>query len=78
MTPTSEICRDCGGNMAFDECLNPSDGPDFSYIWRAPDELWHEVTGWQNWGILCIPCFNRRAQDQGKLLYWQCSEGDWE
>jgi len=39
-------------------------------VWWADDDLWEEL-GCLPIGILCIRCFNRRANARGYLLRWR-------
>lgn len=52
-----EHCYDCGKAVGL--------------IWTAPDSMWAEVTGRPDGGgLLCIKCFDERAEAMGLLLRW--------
>jgi hypothetical protein len=55
-----EFCDDCGVAQPL--------------IWTAADGLWATVTeqplATDMGGVLCPPCFDRRARGQGRLLRW--------
>ncbi len=55
--PESEHCYDCGSAV--------------SVVWTAPDHMWSTVTGRPDGGgLLCVRCFDKRAEQQGVLLRW--------
>ena len=42
-------------------------------VWHADDDVWNNLSGYPDGdGLLCIRCFDRRAQEQGVYLYWAC------
>lgn len=52
-----EICGQCGRS--------------FPIVWWAiDDETWLRVNGAQN-GSMCVPCFDRKAQEMGIHLRWE-------
>jgi len=57
----SELCHECGR-------------PYYSSIgdtwWHADDGLWNKITGGPD-GLLCPPCFTRKCNELGILIYWE-------
>jgi hypothetical protein len=50
-------------------------GKAYRDVWWTEDELWKDVTGWQNGdGTCCIPCFIRIARNKGISLSWKCEK----
>ncbi len=39
--------------------------------WCDSDELWKEVTGYTENGIMCLECFDRQAEKRGISLRWK-------
>jgi hypothetical protein len=59
---TSERCAVCGEL--------------YSEVWRAPDDLWREVTGYQDGeGQVCRDCFEDAALEFGRSIYWTATDG---
>lgn len=57
ITAVREFCHDCGRRQPI--------------VWWADDELWKFVTGrYDEGGVLCPVCFDRRATRLGILLHW--------
>ena len=41
--------------------------------WRTEDDAWNKLSGYPDGnGLLCIRCFDRKAQEQGVYFYWAC------
>lgn len=59
-----ELCTDCGRPVG--RCTDS--------WWRAPDELWLEVTG-SDAGVLCPPCFTNRCRTRGIPLHYEAVVG---
>lgn len=56
-----ERCQKCGQHV--------------KHVWHAPDEVWEKVTGIRDEsGVLCIACFDAKAEAQHIFLYWECCE----
>ncbi len=54
-------------------------GRAYSLVWRAPDELWHAVTGCMDGGgLYCPECFVSMAREKGIEVYWDaCRAEEW-
>lgn len=56
-----ELCSRCGRR--------------YPHVWIASDELWERVTGRSDGGgLMCMTCFDRQAEENGIVLYWECAE----
>lgn len=55
VTLVHEFCKECGRAV--------------EQVWTAPDALWIDLNG-QPGGVLCIRCFDRRADERGLFLRW--------
>jgi hypothetical protein len=55
-------------------------GRAYSLVWRAPDELWHAVTGCMDGGgLYCPECFVSMAREKGIEVYWDaCRAEAWD
>jgi hypothetical protein len=58
-----EICMACGRPV----------GPRTGSWWAAPDVLWKRVIGDRH-GVVCPPCFTRKAADKGIVVSWRAVE----
>jgi hypothetical protein len=52
-----EFCETCGRRV--------------DQTWRAPDDLWLEITGRAVAGVRCVPCFDDAAMRRGLILRWR-------
>jgi len=61
------------GTIDFERCQEC--GRYVEQVWQAPNDIWEKVTGIKDGsGILCINCFNAKAEAQRVFLYWECRE----
>lgn len=58
-----EICMACGRPV----------GPHTGSWWAAPDDLWLRVVGDPH-GVVCPPCFTRKAEALGIPVFWRATE----
>jgi len=57
--------------MMAEKCMNCESMVE--QVWHVDDGLWNKLSGYPDGnGLLCIRCFDRKAQEQGIYLYWTC------
>lgn len=61
-----EICMACGRPV----------GPHTGSWWTASDALWKGVIG-DPAGVVCPPCFTRKAAAQGIIVSWRALKEGW-
>jgi hypothetical protein len=63
-----EICQDCGNAVRHHT----------GSCWRTSEEVWNAVMG-RATGILCPPCFTKRARAVGVRVLWEAMpEAEWD
>lgn len=58
MTDDAEHCQRCGRG--------------YSIVWAAEDDLWNEVTGKGESGLLCPDCFDEECNARGIFPFFVC------
>ena len=60
-----------GNDDGTEKCMNCESMVE--QVWHTEDDAWNKLSGYPDGnGLLCIRCFDRKAQEQGVYLYWAC------